>query len=324
MHPVLHAAAMLSREHSEPGLVRIRHPVAVGALRIHAYALCILAGIIAGSADVRPLGAARGTGGASGTSPSGPSRSASSAAGSTTCSTPEKYFGPASTAPATCADPADLARRPGHLGRRSSASSAPGSAAAAPASAHRLRGRRGPGAAAGPGHRPLGELLQPGALRRPTTLPWGLQIDVTNPNFPAGMPADTLFHPTFLYESLWMHPFLPLVLAVCRSECRFSRPQCLSGSTDAPWCPFVSWWFLRIPLGGRQGRMAIFRAERVRSEDRGDGGAEADLVSGGPYLEITEIADRVMKRGRAGAAVRERRRARDPAADQRLRLASGA
>ncbi|MDQ0850689.1 prolipoprotein diacylglyceryl transferase [Arthrobacter sp. B3I9] len=37
----------------------------------------------------------------------------------------------------------------------------------------------------------------------PTTLPWGLQIDADNPNFPAGMPAGTLFHPTFLYESLW-------------------------------------------------------------------------------------------------------------------------
>ena len=37
----------------------------------------------------------------------------------------------------------------------------------------------------------------------PTTLPWGLEIDPANANFPAGTPADTLFHPTFLYESLW-------------------------------------------------------------------------------------------------------------------------
>ncbi|WP_179389066.1 prolipoprotein diacylglyceryl transferase [Psychromicrobium silvestre] len=37
----------------------------------------------------------------------------------------------------------------------------------------------------------------------PTTLPWGLQVDPNNPNFPAGYAADTLFHPTFLYESLW-------------------------------------------------------------------------------------------------------------------------
>ncbi|WP_345469543.1 prolipoprotein diacylglyceryl transferase [Glutamicibacter ectropisis] len=37
----------------------------------------------------------------------------------------------------------------------------------------------------------------------PTTLPWGLEIDPNSYNFPAGLPADTLFHPTFLYESLW-------------------------------------------------------------------------------------------------------------------------
>ncbi len=37
----------------------------------------------------------------------------------------------------------------------------------------------------------------------PTTLPWGLRISPDSPTFPAGYPADTLFHPTFLYELLW-------------------------------------------------------------------------------------------------------------------------
>jgi len=37
----------------------------------------------------------------------------------------------------------------------------------------------------------------------PTTMPWGLRIDPTSPTFPAGYPASTLFHPTFLYEILW-------------------------------------------------------------------------------------------------------------------------
>lgn len=37
----------------------------------------------------------------------------------------------------------------------------------------------------------------------PTTLPWGLEVEADHYNFPAGLPADTLFHPTFLYESLW-------------------------------------------------------------------------------------------------------------------------
>ncbi|WP_298461623.1 prolipoprotein diacylglyceryl transferase [uncultured Cellulomonas sp.] len=38
---------------------------------------------------------------------------------------------------------------------------------------------------------------------RPTTLPWGLQIPTDNRAFPADLPADTLFHPLFLYELLW-------------------------------------------------------------------------------------------------------------------------
>lgn len=37
----------------------------------------------------------------------------------------------------------------------------------------------------------------------PTDLPWGLEIDRTNPAFPAGLEAGTLFHPTFLYEVIW-------------------------------------------------------------------------------------------------------------------------
>lgn len=37
----------------------------------------------------------------------------------------------------------------------------------------------------------------------PTSLPWGLAIDRPNPAIPLGLPADTLFHPTFLYEMTW-------------------------------------------------------------------------------------------------------------------------
>jgi prolipoprotein diacylglyceryl transferase len=37
----------------------------------------------------------------------------------------------------------------------------------------------------------------------PTALPWGLEIESSNPAFPAGLPAGTLFHPTFLYEMIW-------------------------------------------------------------------------------------------------------------------------
>lgn len=37
----------------------------------------------------------------------------------------------------------------------------------------------------------------------PTDLPWGLEIESTNPAYPAGLPEGVLFHPTFLYELLW-------------------------------------------------------------------------------------------------------------------------
>ena len=38
---------------------------------------------------------------------------------------------------------------------------------------------------------------------QPTTLPWGLEISPSNLAYPDGLPAGVLFHPTFLYESLW-------------------------------------------------------------------------------------------------------------------------
>lgn len=51
---------------------------------------------------------------------------------------------------------------------------------------------------------------------RPTTLPWGLEINPTHHNFPAGLPADALFHPTFLYESLWNLVGVVLLLVLDR------------------------------------------------------------------------------------------------------------
>ncbi|MFM2719012.1 prolipoprotein diacylglyceryl transferase [Microbacterium mcarthurae (nom. nud.)] len=38
---------------------------------------------------------------------------------------------------------------------------------------------------------------------QPTDLPWGLEIDRPNPAIPVGLPSDTLFQPTFLYEVIW-------------------------------------------------------------------------------------------------------------------------
>jgi len=47
----------------------------------------------------------------------------------------------------------------------------------------------------------------------PTDLPWGLEIASSNPAYPAGLPEDVLFHPTFLYESIWSLVGVALLLA---------------------------------------------------------------------------------------------------------------
>ena len=81
--------------------------------------------------------------------------------------------------------------------------------------------------------RPLADALAPGLLvaqaigrfgnyfnqelyGRPTTLPWGLEID--SDHWPEGLtfPAGTLFHPTFLYEAMWNLAGLVLLLMLDR------------------------------------------------------------------------------------------------------------
>ena len=49
----------------------------------------------------------------------------------------------------------------------------------------------------------LGNYFNQELFGAPTDLPWGLQIDAGNSAIPVGLPEDTLFHPTFLYELLW-------------------------------------------------------------------------------------------------------------------------
>lgn len=58
----------------------------------------------------------------------------------------------------------------------------------------------------------------------PTDLPWGLQIPSSNPAYPAGLPEGVLFHPTFLYESIWSLAGVALLLAADkRFNLRFGR-----------------------------------------------------------------------------------------------------
>lgn len=50
----------------------------------------------------------------------------------------------------------------------------------------------------------------------PTDLPWGLEISSSNPAYPAGLPDGVLFHPTFLYESIWSLLGVAILLAADR------------------------------------------------------------------------------------------------------------
>lgn len=62
----------------------------------------------------------------------------------------------------------------------------------------------------------LGNYFNQELFGAPTTLPWGLQIDTSSPAFPPGLPADTLFHPLFLYEMLWNLGGATLILLIER------------------------------------------------------------------------------------------------------------
>ena len=51
---------------------------------------------------------------------------------------------------------------------------------------------------------------------QPTDLPWGLEIESSNPAYPVGLPEGTLFHPTFLYEIIWNLVGFALILLLER------------------------------------------------------------------------------------------------------------
>lgn len=49
----------------------------------------------------------------------------------------------------------------------------------------------------------LGNYFNQELFGGPTDLPWGLQVSADHANFPADFMQGTLFHPTFLYEMVW-------------------------------------------------------------------------------------------------------------------------
>jgi len=62
----------------------------------------------------------------------------------------------------------------------------------------------------------LGNWFNHELFGQPTDLPWGLEIETTNAAYPAGLPEGTLFHPTFLYEIIWNLVGFALILIVER------------------------------------------------------------------------------------------------------------
>ncbi len=60
----------------------------------------------------------------------------------------------------------------------------------------------------------LGNYFNVELFGTPTTLPWGLEVPSSNASYPVGLPAGTLFHPTFAYEILWNLFGLAVILLI--------------------------------------------------------------------------------------------------------------
>jgi prolipoprotein diacylglyceryl transferase len=220
MQTVLHAAALVSASIPSPDWSGFDIPLPWGSLRIHAYALCILAGIIVGLWLTSRRWTRRGT-------PEGSLWDIAIWAipfgiiGGRlyhVFSSPDAYFGPGFDGTGDLSLIPQIQR--GGLGiwgavllgavgawigcRRAGVKLSAFLDAAAPGLLlAQAIGR-------------WGNYFNQELFGSPTTLPWGLQVDADNANFPAGMPADTLFHPTFLYESLWNLVGVALLLILDR------------------------------------------------------------------------------------------------------------
>jgi prolipoprotein diacylglyceryl transferase len=84
----------------------------------------------------------------------------------------------------------------------------------------------------------LGNYFNQELFGLPTDLPWGLQIDRPNPAIPVGIPEDALFHPTFLYEILWLVAGFG-VLMLIENRVSFSKATSGIGRFLPIWPTFV-------------------------------------------------------------------------------------
>jgi len=220
MQTVLHAAAMVPASIPSPDWSGFDIPLPWGSLRIHAYALCILAGIVVGlwltSVRWNKRGAPEGSlwdiaiwaipfgiiGGRL----------------YHVFSSPDAYFGPGFDGTGDLSLIPQIQR--GGLGIWGAVLlGAVGAWIGCRRAGVKLTAfldAAAPGLLLAQAVGRWGNYFNQELFGGPTTLPWGLQIDADNPNFPAGMPAGTLFHPTFLYESLWNIAGVVILLALDR------------------------------------------------------------------------------------------------------------
>ncbi|MBT2596945.1 prolipoprotein diacylglyceryl transferase [Arthrobacter sp. ISL-72] len=232
MHTVLHAAAMLPASIPSPDWSGFDIPLPWGSLRIHAYALCILAGIVVGLWLTSVRWTKRGT-------PEGSLWDIAIWAipfgiiGGRlyhVFSSPDAYFGPGFDGTGDLSLIPQIQR--GGLGIWGAVLlGAVGAWIGCRRAGVKLTAfldAAAPGLLLAQAVGRWGNYFNQELFGGPTTLPWGLQIDADNANFPAGMPADTLFHPTFLYESLWNLAGVVILLALDRKfNFRRGRLFCL-------------------------------------------------------------------------------------------------
>lgn len=226
MQTVLHAAAMVPLSIPSPSWSGFDIPLPWGTLRIHAYALCILAGIIVGLWLTSARWKQRGT-------PEGSLWDIAIWAipfgiiGGRlyhVFSSPDAYFGPGFDGTGDLSLIPQIQR--GGLGIWGAVVlGAVGAWIGCRRAGLKLTAfldAAAPGLLLAQAVGRLGNWFNQELFGAPTTLPWGLEIDPANANFPPDMAADTLFHPTFLYEMLWNLAGVAILLLLDR-KFRFRR-----------------------------------------------------------------------------------------------------
>lgn len=137
----------------------------------------------------------------------------------------------------------------------------------------------------------------------PTDLPWGILIDASNRIAPYNdlvtYPPETRFHPTFLYESLWL--FIGFLLLTLLN--RRYRDKWRSGTLFGL---FLIWW------GGGRTWVELFRPDQPKFGDTviSYSMVFAFLLAIGGVLILLYRYDKLSKLGKG--ARRQRRRVRKP------------